>query len=221
MAVLRFFHRTMNTPPLLSTLTAAVLALVVAVEPVPASGASGAPTGPRPTVQVKATVDQVIDLLGDGAYAGRKDERRRKIVDAIGSRFNFALMSRLALGKTWKELGEDERRRFVDLFSKLLENTYIKRIESYSGEQIVFTKEKVKKNLAMVYSLFKKNNDEYSIIYKLRNENGDWLIYDVVIEGASIVKQYRRQFSRIIADENFDGLIARLDEKVKLLSQKL
>jgi len=192
-----------------------LIAIFCGLSTAAAADEAGAAIGPK--AAVKESVDQVISLLTDTAYAKDPALRREKILDAIDHRFDFELMSRLALGKTWKTISDEQQKMFVGLFASLLQNTYIKRIESYSDEKIEFTREKVKKSLAVVYSVFKKNNEDYSIVYKLKNTNNDWLVYDVIIEGASIVKQYRRQFSRIVAEESFDSLVARLDEKVKKL----
>lgn len=171
----------------------------------------------EPIETVKKTVEGIITLLTDATYKAedQHEARRQRIVALIEQRFDFALMSQLALGDTWKERSEDEQANFTRLFSDLLKTTYIRRIESYSDEKVSFDKQVLKNDLAMVYSLFSKNNSEFSIIYKLQKSDNDWHVYDVIIEGASIIKQYRRQFSQIVQQENFQGLIKRLEEKMR------
>lgn len=173
-----------------------------------------------PIDSVKLTVERIIHVLTDGTMQGieNTDKRREAILQLVNQRFNFQLMSRLALGENWDSRTDDERVVFVDLFSDLLKKNYIRRIESYSNEKVVFTKQDIKKNLAMVYSQFVKDNTEIAVIYKMKKDGDDWLIFDVVIEGASVIKQYRRQFLHIITEEQFEGLIHRLEEKVNTAS---
>jgi phospholipid transport system substrate-binding protein len=170
-----------------------------------------------PIDSMKMTVERIIQVVTDQTLQGEKNliKRREAITKLVDQRFNFQLMSRLALGDNWDARSEAERAQFVALFSNLLKKTYIKRIESYSEEKVFFTKQDIKDNLAIVFSQFVKENSEVSIIYKLKKDGEDWLVFDVVIEGASVIKQYRRQFSNIILEEHFEGLIQRLEEKIK------
>lgn len=170
-----------------------------------------------PIDSIKMTVERIIEVISDHSLQGDENavRRRNAILDLVNQRFDFKLMSRLALGENWDNRTESEQLSFVTLFSELLKTTYIRRIESYSNEKVIFSKQDIKKNLAMVYSQFVKDNTEISIIYKLKKDGDQWLVFDVVIEGASVIKQYRRQFSLIIDHEKFEGLIMRLEEKVK------
>ena len=173
-----------------------------------------------PLVQIKSSVENVIGILTDESLQGesKKEAKRSRILNEVERRFNFRLMAELALGNVWARISERQQDEFARLFGDLLKNTYIKRVEGYSGEMVVYGKELVKENLAQVSSIFEKNNTQMSIVYKMRKENGQqWLVYDVVIEGASIVKQYRRQFAQIIDQEEFNGLMIRLEDKMKTI----
>lgn len=185
------------------------------------SGGHAAYTADQPIEQIKSTVDQAITILNDDSLKGKDKHRvrQKQLFNLVDQRFNFQLMARLALGDTWTTVDKNERRHFVELFSELLKNTYIRRVESYSGEQIVFTRQIVKNNLALIFSKYEKNNQDFTINYKMQNNNGKWLVYDVVIEGVSVIKQYRRQFAQILQNETMQGLIKRLDKKVKELVQ--
>jgi len=185
------------------------------------SGGHAAYTADQPIEQIKSTVDQAITILNDDSLKGKDKHRvrQKQLFNLVDQRFNFQLMARLALGETWTTVDKNERRHFVELFSELLKNTYIRRVESYSGEQIVFTRQIVKNNLALIFSKYEKNNQDFTINYKMQNNNGKWLVYDVVIEGVSVIKQYRRQFAQILQNETMQGLIKRLDKKVKELVQ--
>lgn len=175
----------------------------------------------EPLKQVKDSVSEIIQIVQDENLncADCREKRKRLIFKAIDKRFNFPLMAELSLGETWDALKVKERNHFVSLFTCLLQNTYIRRVEGYSGEEVIYDKDIVKGKYALVYSLFVKDNSELSIVNKLRDEGGgQWLIYDVIIEGASVVKQYRRQFAQVIEHEKIDGLMARLEEKCKAIS---
>jgi phospholipid transport system substrate-binding protein len=174
----------------------------------------------QPIVQIKATVDQAISLLNDKALQGaaKHDARQSRLFKLVDQRFDFPLMGRLALGRAWAGADRGERQRFVHLFAQLLKNTYIRRVDSYAAEKIIFKKQIVRKDLALVYSYYDKNNEKFSINYKMkRNNDGQWLVFDVVIEGVSVVKQYRQQFQEILKNESMQALNKRLADKVKAL----
>jgi phospholipid transport system substrate-binding protein len=174
----------------------------------------------QPIAQIAATVDQAIVLLHDKNLQGADKHvmRQQRLFKLVDNRFDFELMGQLALGKFWRSVDSVERQHFLRLFAELLKNTYVRRVNSYSGEKIIFTKQVIRKNLALIYSYYNKNNDQFSINYKMKkNGNGQWLVFDVVIEGVSVVKQYRKQFGQILQNESMQALIKRLDDKVKAL----
>ncbi len=183
-------------------------------------GANAAFTADQPISQIKETVDQAMVLLNDKSLQGadKHDARQKMLFKLVDNRFDFPLMGKLALGKSWTTVDPVKRQKFLDLFAELLKNTYVRRVNSYSGEQIIFTKQILRKNLALVYSFYEKNNDNFSINYKMKKSaSGQWLVFDVVIEGVSVVKQYRKQFHQILQNESMSALVKRLDEKVKKL----
>jgi len=186
------------------------------------ASAYAAYTADQPIAQIKATVDKAMLLLNDKSLKGvaKHDVRQRRLFNLVDNRFDFQLMGQLALGNAWKNADKVERQQFVSLFAELLKNTYIRRVNDYSGEKIIFTKQIIRKNLALIFSYYGKNNDQFSINYKMRkNGSGKWLVYDVVIEGVSVVKQYRRQFQQILQNESLVALNKRLGDKVKALVQ--
>ncbi|MGV1099267.1 MlaC/ttg2D family ABC transporter substrate-binding protein [Thiovibrio sp. JS02] len=169
-----------------------------------------------PVVFVKDAVDEIIAILQDEKLAGPelKQERRARVVRIVEKKFDFREMSMRTLAKHWKERSAEEQDRFVHLFTKLLENTYITKIETYSGERVVFKKHAVQGDKAIVYSDLVRNNVETPVNYKLKNSNDRWMVYDVEVEGVSLVNNYRTQFASILNKENFAGLLVRLEEKV-------
>lgn len=169
-----------------------------------------------PVVFIKVAVDEIISILQDEKLAAptRRAERKNRVVTIVEKKFDFKDMSMRALAKHWGERNSEEQDRFVFLFKKLLENTYIAKIETYSGEKVVFKKAAVQGNKAIVYSDLIRKNVETPINYKLKNIDDLWLVYDVEVEGVSLVNNYRTQFASILSKENFAGLIAKLEEKV-------
>jgi len=171
----------------------------------------------EPMDQMKASVDAILNIVREnkvnmhGELAG---SLRKQIVDIVYDRFDFRAMSQLALAKNWKTINTKEQDHFVFLFAKLLENTYYDRINSYSGEEVVFKEQQKKADKAVVSSVVVRNNVETPVVYKLRSKNDKWLVYDVIIEGVSLVRNYRTQFDSIIEKEKYPGLVKRLEEKI-------
>ena len=169
-----------------------------------------------PVVFVKDAVDDIISILQDEKLAvpSRKAERKNRMVTIVEKKFDFREMSMRALARHWRERSPAEQDRFVFLFKTLLENTYLAKIETYSGEKVVFKKAAVQGNKAIVYSDLIRKNVETPVNYKLKNSDDRWAVYDVEVEGVSLVNNYRTQFASILSKENFAGLIAKLEEKV-------
>lgn len=170
-----------------------------------------------PLTQVKDSVEAILQIVRDSKSQpdGKvSDNARQQIIDLVYSRFDFRIMSQLALSETWKTMNNQEQDHFAHLFAKLLENTYYDRITSYSDEEVIFKEQLVKNKRAVVSCVVMKNNVEIPMVYKLWNRDGNWLIYDVIIEGVSIVRNYQTQFASILEKEQYSGLLKRLEGKV-------
>ncbi|MDG4476389.1 MlaC/ttg2D family ABC transporter substrate-binding protein [Thiovibrio frasassiensis] len=191
-----------------------VFFLAIAI-PVLLKGASSA-AATDPVVFMKDAVDEIISILQDEKLAvpARKAERKNRVVTIVEKKFDFREMSMRALARHWRDRTPAEQDRFVFLFKTLLENTYIAKIETYSGEKVVFKKTTVQGNKAIVYSDLIRKNIETPVNYKLKSNDNSWMVYDVEVEGVSLVNNYRTQFASILSKENFAGLIAKLEEKV-------
>jgi len=169
-----------------------------------------------PTDQVRQTADQVLTLLQDGRFKGadKESQRRDRLRQIIGNRFDFPEMAKRSLGANWRRISAAEQGRFVELFTELLEKSYADQIESYDGEKIVYGREKVARDQAEVDSkIITKKGSQVTLDYKLRSAAGDWKVYDVVIENVSLVNNYRAQFNRILAKSTFGELLRRLEAK--------
>ena len=169
-----------------------------------------------PTNQVKDTVDRVIDILKskDLMRPEKKEQRRAAIRKIVGELFDFDEMSKRTLALHWQRRTQAERREFVSLFSDLLERSYINKIETYTDEKIIYTDESIDREYSVVKSkIITKRNVEVPIDYKLLKEGNEWKVYDVVIEGVSLVNNYRTQFNKIIRSESYEELVKRLKNK--------
>jgi phospholipid transport system substrate-binding protein len=169
-----------------------------------------------PTNLMKQTIDKVIDILKNKELKkpGKAQERRAEIRKVVGERFDFEEMAKRSLALHWRKRIPEERKEFVSLFSDLLERTYIKKIETYTDEKILYTDEKIEGNYAVVKTkIITKSNVEVPIDYRLLNENGDWKVYDVVVEGVSLINNYRSQFNDIIRRDSYEELVKRMKNK--------
>lgn len=178
-------------------------------------GAPPAWAGP-PTDQLRASIDRVIRVLEDPDL--RRDVRtaeRRAAVRKIATEiFDFTEITRRCLGTHWQARTPDERDEFTRLFTDLLERAYVGKLESYSGERIVYLGDAVADDTASVRTrLVTKQGTEIPVEYRMHRRDGRWLIYDVAIEGVSLVANYRAQFNKTIQTASYAGLVERLRAK--------
>src|SRR5438552_9517058 len=175
-----------------------------------------AAVGPA-TEAVRKTVDEVIRILEDPEWKKpeKKEERRKLLEQTIAQRFNFLEMSRRALGAEWNKRTPEEQKDFAASFQTLLANTYLGRIENYTGEKVQYLKEIVDGEYAEVYTKIDNGKTALDIIYKMEMASGDWRVYDVVVEGTGLVQNYREQFKRIIRKDSFAELTKQLREKAE------
>jgi phospholipid transport system substrate-binding protein len=168
---------------------------------------------------IRAGTEKAIGIL-HSSQAGQSPalhQRRGEILAIVDEYFNFEEMGKRALGRPWKDQPTEKRQEFIKLFKQLLFNTYINRVESYTGsnEHIAYDSENIDGEYAIVKThVMLQSNQNVQIDYRLRLENGQWKVYDVVVEGISFVDNYRGQFASILANESFDGLLKKLRDKV-------
>lgn len=170
----------------------------------------------EPTEQIKLTIDKMIDILGDPALKNpaKVEERRKLLRDTASERFDWREMARRSLAKHWQQRTDAEIKEFVPLFTDLLEQTYMKRIENYSGDKVSYDGEKVKGQYSLVkVRIATSKQTEIPVVYRLRKKGSQWLIYDVSIEGVSLVNNYRKQFDSVILSSSYQGLVEKLKEK--------
>ena len=168
------------------------------------------------TDEVKRVVDEVVRIVSDPELKKpqKEPQRREELRKSISTIFDYQEMAQRSLATHWKGRTPAERREFVSLFQTLLENSYAGKIESYRNEKIVYLKESVDGQHAEVKSkVIVPKGDEYTLDYRMIEKSGKWTVYDVVIEGVSLVSNYRGQFNRIINKEGYPALVKKLRTK--------
>lgn len=169
----------------------------------------------EPTDHIRKTTDKMITILNDPVLKNNVEERRKMLRNAVNERFDWREMAQRSLADHWKSLSEEERKEFIPLFTDLLENTYMNRIENYSGDKVNYEDEKVQGNYSLVkVTIFTDKQVEIPVVYKMKKKGQEWMIYDVAIEGVSLVKNYRQQFDSVILSSSYQGLVEKLKEKV-------
>lgn len=170
-----------------------------------------------PTQSVRTTINQVIHILEDESMKqpARLSERRRLLEDVVGTRFSYEEMSKRTLAAQWNRLTEAEQREFVQLFRSFLSDRYADKIEGYAGEDIVYLGERIEGTYAEVRTKIVSDKLEIPMDYRLMSLSAEWRVYDVIIDGVSLVRNYRGQFEKIIRQSSYAELVRRLRERTK------
>lgn len=168
-----------------------------------------------PTDQLRPTLSALTSVLADPALQGKekRDERRSQIMESIKLGFDFREMSKRVLGREWRSLSEEDKEYFTGLMTKLLENVYIGKLEGYSGQTVGYVSERVKGKRAQVSTLIEDEGVKIPVHYIMSLKEARWMVYDINIEGVSLVKNYKEQFKSILRKEKFEGLIKVIEEK--------
>ena len=172
--------------------------------------------GNTPTDDVRTSVEAILEILKNEQLD--KEGKRAQISTVINKRFDFRAMSQRTLATNWKKVTDEEKQQFVALFSQLIENSYVGKVEAYTDEKVDFTGEKVKGRKAVVETLIITSSADIPINYKVYQKGGQWLVYDVIIEGVSLISNYRSSYQEIMKKEGFDGLLAKMQAKIDELA---
>ncbi len=169
-----------------------------------------------PTDQLRGSIDLVLKIVTDPELKkeAKTAERRKRIRAVVNQIFDFTEISRRCLGRHWQARTPAEREQFIALFGDLLENAYITKIESYSGEKIQYPGDAIEGDLAIVKTrIVTKQETEIPADYRMFLSNGRWAVYDVSIEGISLIGNYRTQFNAVIQRSGYPDLVAKLTAK--------
>jgi phospholipid transport system substrate-binding protein len=159
-----------------------------------------------PTEAVRTTVRQALRVLQveELKKPERTDERVIRLKEIADSRFDYGEMAKRSLGGQWDTLGARDRQEFVDLFTGLLTTTYAERINAYSDEEITFLSEQLEGDYAEVKTVMVGKKTETLLDYRLMKKNDDWKAYDGVVDGISLVSNYRGQFTAILRSSSYE-----------------
>jgi len=169
--------------------------------------------GGEPTSTLKGTIDQVLAILADGQKS--TEQKRENIRRVISQRFDYAAMSRGSLAHNWKKASAAQKQRFIELYARLMQNTYLVLVEKYNNQTVEYGAERIRKGkYAQVNTYIVDAGRKTPVNYKLRLKDGDWQVYDVIIENVSMMNNYRSSYQQIVKTDGMDGLIVRLEEKL-------
>jgi len=187
-----------------------VLMMVICIGMMTVPGYAGPPTD-----SMKATIDEVLRIVREKELKQpeKAEERRHLLENVVAARFDYAEMSRRALGAPWNQLTDQQKQEFVDLFRTLLTNSYADKIETYSGEGVQYLNERTEKEYAEVRTKVLSGKTEIPLDYRLINKTDDWRVYDVVVDGVSLVNNYRGQFTKILRASSYSDLVDQLRKK--------
>lgn len=168
-----------------------------------------------PTTAVKDMVDEVIGILKVEDLKGPdKTQARRTLLEkAVARRLDYEEMSKRTLALHWRKRTPSERKEFVDIFHTFLSKTYTKRLETYTNEAVQYNKVRRKKSYAEVQTTVTSAKTELNLDYRLMPKGGQWWIYDIVINGVSLIRNYRDQFDRVIRKSSYPELVVKLRDR--------
>ena len=170
-----------------------------------------------PMATVETGVNKVLATLTDPAFKSKsKDAQVADLTQVISTIFDFQELSKRTLGRGWRNMNDAQRKEFVELFRDLLQGVYADRLLAYSNQKIIFDKENMlRKDQAEVQSYLQTaDGKKIPLFYRLTDKSGSWKVYDVIIEGVSMVNNYRSQFREILAKDSPEKLLEILRSKV-------
>lgn len=171
-----------------------------------------------PLETIKGHVNNVLDVLRDNSLKGESGEavKKEKIRSISEKMFDFNELSRRTLGQNWKKLNPNQQKEFTKLYKSLLEDAYVDKIITYTDEDVLFNKEsRLTDKTAEVQTIIVTRKADIPIHYRVILRGGEWKVYDVVIEGVSLISNYRSQFRQILLNKSPDALIEVLRKKVE------
>jgi phospholipid transport system substrate-binding protein len=169
----------------------------------------------QPMDRIRNAIEGVSEVLQDvsAKQGANKDEAVKSIREIVLPSFDFAEMARRSLGDQWKTL-DGRQSEFVGAFTEYVESAYMSTLASYRGEKVVYLRESVSQDLAQVDTqVVARKGNPLSVNYRLHLTQGDWKVYDVVVDNISLVSNFRAQFKRILATASLDDLLKKLREK--------
>jgi len=190
-----------------------IMWIAVCMLAIPALSPAVEDNGPKAVVQ--AAVGGIVNVLRERTSTGAlTDEDRTAIRQQVEGRFDYAEMARRSVGRSWKKQSEKQREAFTAVFRDLLEYTYGNRLSAYTNQTIEYADAEFKKNKARVKTRVIGANKSTPVAYRLHQTSHGWMVYDIKIEGVSLVGTYRKDFKSSLKREGFEGLLHKLEKKV-------
>lgn len=176
---------------------------------------------PDPVDQFRPFLEKVTAVLADPSLKKLpKKEQCQRVIAVVRERFDFREMSKRVVGQHWRELNNQEQDQFEELFTQLLQYAYVGKIDEYSGQKVEFGQKRIKGERAEVQTLLVDKNRSIPVSYILLLHDDQWMAYDVVVEGVSLVRNYMEQFKEILQKEGHSGLIQQIQTKISQLEQQ-
>jgi phospholipid transport system substrate-binding protein len=172
---------------------------------------------PEPQAQVERMVSTILGVLQQSELS--VEEKKVQISGQVQEYLNMQSMSRRTLGVYWNDATEEQRQYFAELFMKILEGTYLNRIDDYSDGSVEYLKQRVKGKKAIIDTVIASDELEIPVQYKMIYEDDVWQVFDIVIEGVSLIRNYRSSYGEIIRQDSYEGLFALMEEKVHALER--
>jgi len=172
----------------------------------------------EPQDRLKGGIDKVIGILSDSGLKGpaKRAERQKQLRTVADGFFDWRELSKRAVAEKWSKYTPKQQDDFVVSFSELLQKTYILKLEKYNNEKVNYVKEQVEGNQAFINTQVLMKDKTIPINY-IMIKRDQWMVYDVVVEGVSLVKNYRSQFAKVLSKETPDALLQRIKDKIKAL----
>lgn len=169
-----------------------------------------------PMAELKSTADRILAIIVDESISGPGAMKKKLDMawEIIQDYFADEEMTRRTMAKHWKPLTQEQKKEFIYLYSQLLRRSYVSKLELFEGQEISYDKERLEGEYAKIDTSLKYHGENIPLGYSLIKSDGRWKIYDMVIDGVSLIANYRRQFNKIIRKEGYEGLVKRLKNKL-------
>ncbi|XXJ21275.1 ABC transporter substrate-binding protein [Desulfovibrio caledoniensis] len=184
-------------------------------------GASAARAAQSPTERVREGVDKIVEMLSDPAMqdTARHDQAISRLREVAEQYIDFGLVTKYAVGRPWLDMSPELREQLQEAFVKLLERSYLKRIPAYGGQNVEYKREEISGNNAKVQTEIIDNDKKIVVEFRLKIVQGQWMIYDVVAEGVSLVMNYRSQFAEVLNKGTGEDLLKTIQDRIEQIDQ--
>ena len=169
---------------------------------------------------LKSSVGKVFTVMLDEEMT--IDQKKSKVIEITNAAFNYSLMAKLSLGKAhWSKFRTKQKEEFTSLFTELFRSFYVDKLDLFSNEEVIFQPANaVQEKKVQIPTILLSKGKKYSILYKMSNTKDEWKIYDVIIEGVSLIHTYRSQYNHILENGEIEDLLTKMREK-KIESENL